>query len=98
MILMWVVKLFPSANLNSNSPRLPVPLKLQKVNLTPCSRSLNNKKEKSPDLDTGHDSAPTGMNLKDKEHFASFAETVGFNWAPKKLCFLSNLDSLKAKL
>lgn len=49
MILMWVLKLFPSANLNSNSPRLPVPLKSQNVNLTPylCSRNTTEKRRRS---------------------------------------------------
>lgn len=96
MNLMWVVKLFPSANLNSNSPRLPVPLKLQKANLTPCLCSHNNIEGEEPRL--GHDSTSTGINSKDKEHFMSFADTVGFNGALKKLRFLSNLDSLKARL
>ncbi|CAG06693.1 unnamed protein product [Tetraodon nigroviridis] len=59
------------------------------------SRKLSLKK--SLDLDTGPDSAPTGITAKDKEHFTSFADTLGFNWALKKLRFLLNLDSVKAR-
>lgn len=51
MILMWVAKLFPSANLNSNYPHFPVPLKSQKVNLTLCLCSHNTIEEEEEEDD-----------------------------------------------